>query len=193
MPTWDERYQGKKPEKKLDPGKFSILRKAEDTETIRRNAAPVAVTGGSSARTRAARSSSEPEHAAFTMDTWDASVRAEKERARKRAAEAEQRERNIAAQQERDRIAHEHARARDAELKQQQAAMQDVAKALLSHRVETTIIERQIQDVCEAHSLTLEQVQVIGARLKTMGCEKMPALWDYEARQLLEKRNHEGN
>src|ERR1700674_2389356 len=109
MSVWDERYQGKKPEKKLNPQLFS--RTDVQDRPLKRNAEPVAIGNVSDPRTRMskARIMSEETGRPVTADEvqtlWDQSA-------------AEQREihrRNIAAREEKERIAAENRRRTEAE------------------------------------------------------------------------------
>lgn len=164
------------------------LERANETPEVQNTR--TSIIGVGDARTRKAvadsgiRQSGKPQ----TMsDLWQQSVAEEKERGRRAAAEADARRKE---HEERVRIAHENAKKRDAEYIAERDRLLEVARIMQAQAVESSLIQGQIQDICESHSLSGEQVSEIGGRLKRLGYHLIPAMWDSEARRYLEEKKH---
>jgi len=192
-PIHDERFQGKRPEKALDPRKFSILRTPDTTaEPVRRNASPVAAVSSGDPRTRMskARIMSEETGRPLTEDEaqrlWDAGAQQQREVHRRNIAAREERERTAA--ENRRRTEQEHEQRREEYLEQRNIAL-DLARMLQAQAVENELTQGQILSTCESYDLTEADVAAVGARLKAQGLERLPGSWDYEIRNYLEGKN----
>ncbi len=197
MAIFDERFNGL-PKKEIRNRDQRFTRTDVQDNSLRRSAAPVAVTT-SDVRTRGSVPADPiPAPKTYRISTGPTtSVEVDEQTWKNR-------QRNIAAREAGERIAEENRRRteqehaerrrlaeqRDKEYREQHEIALSIARTLYAQAIETDLTKNQILSTCEAYALNEADVKAVGARLKAMGYEHIPSMWDYEIRRYLEERKN---